>query len=99
MKYLVFAAGLAVTAGMAFATSPDEWAKLHANASAACIKAAELNEAKVRGAPVDFESVQLLIVDGRYPQPQLKNARGAVYCLYAKKSGKAETAEAPVSAP
>lgn len=38
-----------------------------------------------------------MIVDGRYPQPHMKNAKGTTYCLYDKTSGKVETSEMPLA--
>jgi hypothetical protein len=91
--------GLGCTADIAHASSPDAWAELYAKSGEACLKAADLTGATVRGQPVDFEGVVLLVVDGRYPQPHMKNARGTMYCLYDKKSGKTEVAEATLVTP
>lgn len=71
------------------ASSPDAWNELWKKSEAACLKAAQLNKAKVQ-APVDFEAVVLRVVTGQYPQPHMKNASGTVYCLYSKATGKAE---------
>jgi hypothetical protein len=96
LKSAALAAALIVAASTAQASTADAWAELFAKAGAACVKASSLKGAKVRGEPVDFQALVLLVVDGRYPQPHMKNAKGATYCLYDKVSGKVESAEAPV---
>jgi hypothetical protein len=87
---------LAVAAGCAHASSSDAWAELYAKAGAACTKASGLNATKLRGQPVDFQAAVLMIVDGRYPQAHMKNAKGTSYCLYDKVSGKVEATEMPL---
>jgi hypothetical protein len=96
---VVLAAGLVCMATNVHASSPEAWAELYAKSGEACLKAADLNGAKLRGQPVDFQGVVLLVVDGNYPQPHMKNARGTKYCLYDKKSGKTEVAEAALVSP
>ncbi|MCZ8183380.1 MAG: hypothetical protein O9322_10465 [Beijerinckiaceae bacterium] len=76
----------------AFAASDDAWKELWKKSEAACLKASKLNQAKAQS-PVDFEASVLRVVTGRYPQPHMKNAAGTVYCLFDKKTGKAEIAE------
>ncbi|MCZ8187850.1 MAG: hypothetical protein O9308_15850 [Beijerinckiaceae bacterium] len=84
--------GLAFVGQPAFAASDDAWKELWKKSEVACLKASRLNQAKAQS-PVDFEAAVLRVVTGRYPQPHMKNAAGTVYCLYDKKSGKAEIAE------
>ncbi len=76
----------------AFAASDDAWKELWKKSEAACLKASKFNQAKAQS-PVDFEAAVLRVVTGRYAQPHMKNAAGTVYCLYDKKTGKAEIAE------
>lgn len=83
---------LGVVGQTAFAASDDAWKELWKKSEVACLKASKLNQAKAQS-PVDFEASVLRIVTGRYPQPHMKNAAGTVYCLFDKKSGKAEIAE------
>jgi hypothetical protein len=97
LKQLGLAAGLVCAASVAHASSPDAWVELHAKASAACTKGANMNGANVRGAPIDFEDAVLIIVDGRHPQPHMNNAKGTKYCLYRKQTAKADVSEAPAS--
>lgn len=88
----VVAAMVASTAA-ALGSSSDKWAELMQRASAACVKASELKKAKA-GIPVDFSDKVLVMVDGIWPQPHMKNAPARFACLYDKRTQKAETAEA-----
>jgi hypothetical protein len=47
------------------------------------------------GKPVDFSDKVLVIVDGIWPQPHMKNAPARFACLYDKRSRTAEVAELP----
>jgi hypothetical protein len=84
---------MAVTTTAAIASSPDKWAELMQRASAACSKASELKNVKT-GTPIDFSDKVLVIVDGTWPQPHMKNAPARFACLYDKRTQKAEAAEA-----
>lgn len=77
----------------ALGSSSDKWAELMQRASAACIKASELKKAKA-SMPVDFSDKVLVMVDGIWPQPHMKNAPARFACLYDKRTQKAEAAEA-----
>ena len=92
---LILALGLVSgSAATARASSPDAWTELFKRASAACVKASELRKAKA-GTPVDFSDKVLVIVDGHYPQPHMKNAAARFVCLYGKASRTAEVRELP----
>jgi len=78
--------------GAAMASSPDSWQELGQKSEAACLKAAKLRQAKAQAA-IPFEGAVLRIVTGRYPQPHMQNAAATLYCLYDKRSGKAEISE------
>jgi hypothetical protein len=84
-----------MASGEALASSPAAWEALFRKAGEACVKASELKQAKVAGRPVDFQGSVLVIVDGRWPQPHMKDAPARFACLYGKKTGKAETRELP----
>ncbi len=84
---------MAVTTTAAVASSSDKWAELMQRASAACLKASELKNAKT-GRPINFSDKVLVIVDGTLPQPHMKNAPARFACLYDKRTQKAEAAEA-----
>ena len=92
---IILALGLiAAGAESARASSPDAWAELFKRASAACAKASELKKVRT-GKPVDFSDKVLVIVDGIWPQPHMKNAPARFACLYDKRTRTAETAELP----
>ena len=97
LKSFALAVALAAAASSAHASTSEAWAELFAKAGAACQKASNLTATKLRGQPVDFQAAVLIIVDGRYPQPHMKNAKGTSYCLYDKVSGKTEASEMPLA--
>jgi hypothetical protein len=76
------------------ASSPEAWAELFKRASAACVKVSELKKARA-GTPIDFSDKVLVIVDGTWPQPHMKNAAAHLACLYDKRSRAAEVADLP----
>jgi len=82
----------AVTVPSAQAASPDAWAALFKAASASCVAASGLKEAKA-GKPTDFTDKVLVTIDGRWPQPHMKNAAARFACLYDKKAKTAEATE------
>ena len=94
MKTIAIILALGLLAGTAQASSPDAWAELHKRATAACLKGSELKKPRA-GKPVDFDDKVLVVVDGTWPQPHMKNAAAHFACLYDKKSRTAEVAELP----
>ena len=94
MKLLAIILAIAVIAVPVQASSPDAWTELFKRASAACEKASELKKAKA-GTPVDFPDKVLVIVDGIWPQPHMKNAAARFACLYDKRTRTAVPAELP----
>ena len=89
----IIAIGLAAsTATTALASSSRSWAELMKRASASCAMASELKKTKT-GTPVDFSDKVLVIVEGNWPQPHMKNAPARFACLYDKRTQKAEVAE------
>ena len=80
--------------GQSLASSADKWAELTQRASAACAKASELKNAKA-GKSTDFSDKVLVLVDGIWPQPHMKNATARFVCLYDKRTQTAEAVEAP----
>lgn len=94
MKPVAIILALGLVAGSAQASSPDAWTELFKRAAAACVKASELKKAKA-GTPVDFPDKVLVIVDGIWPQPHMKNAAARFACLYDKRARTAAAAELP----
>lgn len=96
MKRTVSFAMAAIVASYAYtalASSPDSWAELMKRASMACVQASALKSAKT-GTPIDFSDKVLVMVDGIWPQPHMKNAKTRFACLYDKRTRKAEANEA-----
>ena len=92
---IIIAATLVVgSAATTQASSPDAWAELFKRAATACAKASELKKPQT-GTPVDFQDKVLVIVNGTWPQPHMKNAPARFACLYDKRSHKAEANELP----
>lgn len=92
---MIIAVGLlAGSEAVANASSPDAWAELFKRATTACLKASDLKKAKA-SAPVDFSDKVLIVVDGTWRQPHMKNAAARFACLYDKRSHKAEASELP----
>lgn len=85
---------LGLLAATAQASSPDAWAELHKRASAACVKASDLKKARA-GTLVDFQDKVLVMVDGIWPQPHMKNAPARFVCLYDKRTRTAEATDLP----
>lgn len=83
---------VACTDSSSHAATPEAWADLMKRASAACITASGLKNAKA-GKPADFSDKVVVPVDGRWPQPHMKNATARFACLYDKRARTAEAAE------
>jgi hypothetical protein len=97
VKYITLFAALGALACSTLpvqASSPEAWAELFRRASAACVKASELKKAKA-GTPIDFSDKVLVIVEGTWPQPHMKNAAARLACLYDKRTRAAEVADLP----
>ena len=94
LSSILIAAAVAIAATPASASSPEAWAELFKRAQTACVKASDLRKPKA-GTPVDFSDKVLVIVDGHYPQPHMKNAAARFVCLYGKSSRTAELRELP----
>ena len=55
----------------------------------ACVAASSLREAKAAGKPVAFDDrvgFTAVVIDGRYPQPHMKDKRGRVLCLFDRRT-------------
>lgn len=87
-----------LVAGPAMASTPAEWSKSAEAAAKACRKASDLKDAKVLGGPLVFSDAAAqtaLLVTGTWKPRHMKGARATMLCLYDRRSGKAETVEAP----
>jgi len=84
-------------AATAAATTPAEWAAFDREVTAACASASGLRDVRPAGKRVDFDEgvgFVALVIDGRYPQPHMKNRRARVLCLFDKRNRVAIVADA-----
>ena len=86
---------LIAIAGQAQASSTDAWKALDKAVVDSCIKASQLKSVKPSGKAGFDDSVgyEALMLEGRYPQPHMKNQPGAELCLYNRHSKKATVTE------
>ena len=86
---------LIAIAGQAHASSTDAWQALDKAVIDSCIKASQLKSVKPSGKAGFDDSVgyEALMLEGRYPQPHMKNQPGAELCLYNRHSKKATVTE------
>ncbi|MDY0884523.1 hypothetical protein ACFPL7_04115 [Dongia soli] len=96
--FLVPALSLVITALPAIlisanASSTDAWQQLADKMRKACLAKAELKSAKLTWSDLYFENQAVALIDGRWPQKHMNNQRGAMLCLYDKKTGKVEVQE------
>ncbi len=85
------------TVGAAHSATPDAWAAYEKEVVAACVAASDLRAARPAGKLVDFDDrvgFTAVVIDGRYPQPHMKNKRGRVLCLFDKQTRTASVSEA-----
>ncbi|NWL77079.1 hypothetical protein DM872_09460 [Pseudomonas taiwanensis] len=81
----------------AFASSDQAWKEHDARLLSACKAVSSLKDVRPAGQPVLFDDrlgLTALVLEGRYPQPHMKNQRGRELCLFERKSRKAHIAEA-----
>lgn len=98
MRHLIFAL---LAAAPAAASTPAAWSAHDAAVKAACIKAADKDAGLVAAAvsrPILFGDATgaktAMLVQGRYKQPFMKNAKGQMLCLYDRRTKRAEVSEA-----
>jgi hypothetical protein len=78
-----------VTAGIARGSTPEAWTAHEKEVVSACAAASNLREATPGGRLVEFDDrvgFTVVVIDGRYPQPHMKNKRGRVLCLFDKRT-------------
>ena len=81
----------------ALASSANAWQDHDAAVKSACIKASSLSKARAVGNIHLFDDragFSALLIEGVYPQKQMKNQRGRELCLYQRTSKQAFIAEA-----
>jgi hypothetical protein len=93
------ALALGVAAGAIFAvpataSTTRSWAQLKPRVVEACRQQSGLRSARVTEYWPAFDAQAAAMVVGEYPQRHMKGRRGAVLCLYDKRTGTAQTQEA-----
>ena len=79
----------AAMVGVANGTTPDAWAAYEKEVVSACVAASNLLDAKPGGKLLDFDDrigFTAVVIDGRYPQPHMRNKCGRVLCLFDKQT-------------
>ncbi|MDO5653069.1 MAG: hypothetical protein Q4G39_03090 [Brachymonas sp.] len=84
--------------GSAMASSPDAWKQTETEIRQACTKASTLKQVKPAGAILHFpdgnNAVSALLLQGRYPQPHMRNKPGKELCLFNRTTRSAVVSEA-----
>lgn len=87
---------LAMTSGLAQASSPDAWNEYRQQMVKRCLAASQFKDAHVRGKPVEFEDqvgYSALVLEGTYPQKHLNKRTGTELCLFDKQQQRAFVSE------
>ncbi|MCH9297034.1 hypothetical protein [Pantoea allii] len=88
---------LLLVSPLALASSHDAWQQSQQVMRQACINASTLSKVKVLGQAVEYDDsvgYSALLLEGHYPQQQMKNRRGRELCLFQRSSGRASVSEA-----
>jgi hypothetical protein len=94
---LALIAAAALLAAPAQASSPAAEAEGNREAQAACLKAADLRDAKISGRAIAFSDdtgKTAMLVTGRWKPAHMNGARATMLCLYDRRSKRAEAQEA-----
>lgn len=96
MRKLILAAGAALLATSAGASTPEEWAKLDRRVNGACIAMSGLQYPIVSATPIRFSDaigVEARLVRG-YNVVRGRRVNKRLLCAYNRRSGRAEVQEA-----
>ncbi len=88
---------MTATGSLAVASSPAAWSEHDREVAATCAKASGLNDAQPVGQPMVYEDrvgLTALLIQGRYPQPHMKNRIGRELCLFDRETREAAVTEA-----
>ena len=98
MRFLKSAVvAVAATGGFALASSPDAWSEHDKEVAATCAKTSGLADAQAIGKPMVYDDrvgITAILVQGRYPQPHMKNRIGQELCLFDRQTREAVVTEA-----
>ncbi|WP_249677241.1 hypothetical protein [Pseudomonas abieticivorans] len=96
MKTILLLLGLTALSANALASSEAAWAAYDKSVLASCLKASQLKGTQAIGSPAQFDDqvgYTALLLQGRYPQPHMKNQSGLELCLYNKQTKRAAVTE------
>ncbi|MES2414012.1 MAG: hypothetical protein V4614_09435 [Pseudomonadota bacterium] len=88
---------LACVAFGAQASSPAAWSEHDKEVAATCAKVSGLKGAQASGKPMAYDDrvgITALLIQGRYPQPHMKNRVGRELCLFDRETREAVVIEA-----
>jgi hypothetical protein len=88
---------MAAASGLALASSPAAWSEHDREVAATCAKASGLKDAQAVGTPMAYSDrvgLTALLIQGRYPQPHMKNRVGRELCLFDRETREAAVTEA-----
>ncbi|MGY4490436.1 hypothetical protein [Pseudomonas sp. TE3610] len=95
-KTALYGLALAATLGTAHASSEQAWAAHDDDVINTCLAASQLKTAQAVGRPAEFDDAvgySAILIQGRYPQPHMKNALGRELCLFDKQRRTAHVSE------
>ncbi|AXA26725.1 MULTISPECIES: hypothetical protein [Pseudomonas] len=76
---------LAMTSGLAQASSPDAWNEYRQQMVKRCLAASQFKDAHALGKPAEFDdrtAYSALLIEGVYKPKSMKNQTGTELCLY-----------------
>jgi hypothetical protein len=79
----------AAPAGVAYGATPEAWAAHEKEVVSACVAASNLRKARPGGEVMEFDDrvgFSAVFIEGRHPQPHMKNQRARVLCLFDKRT-------------
>ena len=98
----VLAVGIVAVTSIAGGSPPEEWERHEKEVTSACLAASNLRDARTASSLISFDDlvgISALIIDGRYPQPHMKNAPARMLCLFDRRSRIAHLSAADSIAP
>ena len=88
---------MTAASGFVLASSPAAWPEHDKEVATSCAKASGLKDAQAIGKPMvysDRVGFTALLIQGRYPQPHMKNRVGRELCLFNRENRQAAVTEA-----
>jgi len=95
-KATLLCLALTCASGTTQAASDAAWAEHNQQLIDACLSASQLKHPQPVGQPAEFDDAvgySAVLLQGRYPQPHMKNRLGRELCLFDKRQQVAHTRE------